>query len=107
MDDDDIDIEVVYEDFAGNESAQIDALYSTFNRLFYNNRWDLFNNVVAKCIDNAQNERISALLAVAVWANKVKEKVPLYKFLIGAIRTELEKRDYTEQKIQLMLYGLE
>lgn len=106
MDDLEFEIEIVTEVLFENEQDQLDSLYKTFDRIINAGRIDLFNNTVLKCIDNAEKQSLPVLLVVATWAKKIKNKVPLYKFLIGIIKDELEKRNYKQEKIDRIIFGL-
>lgn len=103
----DLDIQIVSETFLESEIEQVAALHRTFDRIFHHKRFDIFNNVIARCIDNAHKEKMSGLLAVALWAKKIKDKVPLYSFFIGAIESELQTRGFSEKRIKAIMNGLQ
>jgi hypothetical protein len=97
-----LDFEIDIED----EEEQLSYLRNTFERILINERFDLFNASVLKCIDHPEKQELSTLLLVAFIAKKYRKKVPLFMYLIGVIKGELEKRKYSQSRSDEMLLRL-
>jgi len=103
MDNLDFEINVITDASFETEQRQLGSFYKTIERIIYSGRFDLFNYAVLKCMNNIESQSVSGLILIASVAKKNKNNVPLYNFFIAAIKDELERKDYTQERINKIM----